>query len=244
MKGIVKALLRRTPYRIVRAGALNRFNAVDELLPVLRDRGFRPTRVIDGGANVGAFARGAKSVFPDFEIEMIEPQPACHEALRRLELETGYTFHPVALVGPVHMKPSIDLNVSPGEATTGAHVSATPNETAVSVPAATLDATLDGRLGDHEQIFMKLDLQGYEMEALAGGERTLMQTEVILTEVSFFAQAYEPPISQIISFLDARNFELYDIAALAARSRDGRARQGDFLFVRRDSRLMADTRWS
>ena len=71
-----------------------------------------------------------------------------------------------------------------------------------------------------------------------------MQTEVILTEVSFFAQAYEPPISQIISFLDARNFELYDIAALAARSRDGRARQGDFLFVRRDSRLMADTRWS
>ena len=136
MKGIVKALLRRTPYRIVRAGALNRFNAVDELLPVLRDRGFRPTRVIDGGANVGAFARGAKSVFPDSEIEMIEPQPACHEALRRLELETGYTFHPVALVGPVHMKPSIDLNVSPGEATTGAHVSATPNETAVSVPAA------------------------------------------------------------------------------------------------------------
>ena len=101
-------------------------------------------------------------------------------------MEPGYTFHPVALVGPAQMKPSIDLSVSPGEVTTGAHVSTAPNETTISVPAATLDATLDGRVGDHERILMKLDLQGYEMEALAGGERTLMKTEVILHRGLFF----------------------------------------------------------
>jgi hypothetical protein len=35
-----------------------------------------------------------------------------------------------------------------------------------------------------------------------------------------------------------------DIATLGARRLDNRAHQGDFLFVRRDSPLMADTAWS
>ena len=34
-----------------------------------------------------------------------------------------------------------------------------------------------------------------------------------------------------------------DIATLGARRRDNRTHQGDFLFVRRDSPLMADRAW-
>ena len=93
-------------------------------------------------------------------------------------------------------------------------------------------------------MLLKLDLQGYELEALAGGERTLAATDVVLTEVSFFAQAYEPPIARLVAFLAARQFELYDICALGGRRRDGRARQGDFVFARKGSALSADTRWS
>lgn len=66
---------------------------------------------------------------------------------------------------------------------------------------------------------------------------------MIPCEVSFFAQAYEPSIEALVRFLDERGFALYDIAALAARRRDNRAHQGDLLFVRRDSPLMADTAW-
>ena len=47
----------------------------------------------------------------------------------------------------------------------------------------------------------------------------------------------------IVHFLHERGFALYDIAALTARRRDNRAHQGDFVFVRRDSSLMADTAW-
>ena len=244
MKTIIKAILKRTPYRVVRASAKNRFDAIEELMQGLRDRGFRPTRVVDGGANIGDFSVKAKSCFPAAIIDMIEPQPACREALQRLQKNSRFVFHPVALVGPSHKATTVRLNISPGEITTGAHITDVANETTVEVPAMMLDGVIAPRSQDSERIFLKLDLQGYELEALSGGEKTLEQTEVILTEVSFFAQAYEPPIADLIAFLYARKFYLYDVAALSSRGRDGRARQGDFIFVRWDSPLLADTSWS
>jgi hypothetical protein len=45
-------------------------------------------------------------------------------------------------------------------------------------------------------------------------------------------------------FLDAQGFSLHDVASLAGRARDNRLRQGDFLFVRRDSPLASDERWA
>ena len=244
MKALIKSLVRYTPYRIVRVDAKNRFDAIEETMAGLRDRGYRPTRVIDGGANVGAFARKARSYFPSAKIDMIEPQPACQEALSNLATEAGYAFHQVALVGPNHKEPKIPLRIAPGEITTGAHVVDHVGDDIAEVSATTIDELLDEELSDGlERIFLKLDLQGYELEALAGAEKTLTEIDVILTEVSFFAQAYEPPIRKLMNFLDARGFELYDIAALGSRSRDGRARQGDFVFVRRGSPLAADTSW-
>ncbi len=244
MKSLVKRIMRWTSYRIIRTNALNRFDAIEELLAVLYNRGFRPTRIIDGGANIGAFACAAKEIFADAEVDLIEPQPACLEHLARLKSSLGFALHPVALVGPAHSGETIGLAIKPGEVTTGAHVSASVIGDVVQVPVSTLDGLLADRVGGRERIFLKLDLQGYELEALTGAEKTLMQTEAILTEVSFFAQAYEPSIAKLIAFLHTGGFDLYDVAALSARARDGRARQGDFLFVRRDSALMADTRWS
>jgi hypothetical protein len=112
----------------------------------------------------------------------------------------------------------------------------------VIVPAATLDHLLE-RPAIGAPVLMKLDLQGYELHALAGSERTLAKTEVILTEVSFFAQRYEPTILELMTWLDRKGFVLYGVAALSARARDGRARQGDLIFVRRTSALAADTAW-
>ena len=77
MKQIIKNLLRRTPYRIVRASAKNRFVAIDETLAGLKGRGYSPGMVVDGGANVGEFALLSRSLFPAATVHMIEPQPAC-----------------------------------------------------------------------------------------------------------------------------------------------------------------------
>jgi hypothetical protein len=99
----------------------------------------------------------------------------------------------------------------------------------------------DIALGD--RAFLKLDLQGWELEALKGAERLHDKIEVILTEASFFIQAYEPSIETLFRYLDECGFALYDVASLAARRRDNRAHQADFVFVRRNSPLLADTAW-
>ena len=124
---------------------------------------------------------------------------------------------------------------------TGAHI-ASDKESSVTVAASTLDTFFDW-VTKADRPLLKLDLQGYELHALRGGPVFLRSVETILTEVSFYAQAYEPSIAAIVSFLNDSGFQLYDIASLAGRTRDNRLHQGDFVFVRAGSQLLQDGRW-
>lgn len=244
IKKFAKAIVRRTPYRIRRARDLNRFSAIEESLASLAARGYAPRVIVDGGANVGDFTRAVSAIFPDARIAMIEPQPACQAALNALATDRPFTLYPVAL----GQKPgTLKLAIDPLAVTTGAHIEpefegqATDN--LVEIAVETLDAILGTAHSKADRTLLKLDLQGWEMEAFLGAEASLAAIEVILTEVSFYKQAYEPDIEDLIAHLNARGFALYDIAAMTSRLRDNRAKQGDFMFVRRDSALMADTAW-
>ena len=243
MKAYLKRLLNRTPYRVVRASARNRFSAQQETLLTLSRREYRPRRIVDGGANVGDFARMARSVFPDARIDLIEPQPSCHAALAAFaKASDGVVLHALA-VG--REEGTLEMAFDPGVPSTGAHMvkEGYSGSLAVqSVPVQTLDSILTG-ITRQDRTFLKLDLQGWELEALHGAMAVLPDIEVILTEVSFYAQAYEPTIATLITFLAENDFILYDIAALGARQRDNRAHQADFVFVRTDCALAADKAW-
>ena len=239
LKSIVKALVACTPYRVTR-NPPNRFGDLGHCLRHLAELGYEPGVVIDGGAHLGDFTREARAVFPSAAIHMVEPQPACRRHLEELAASAGNLyFHPYALgasTGTVRMW----AGAEPG---TGAAIASEgdPEAETVEVEAAPLDSLL--RLSARGRALLKLDLQGYELAALRGAETSLKSIEVVLTEVSFFRQGYEPTILELISFLDERGFELFDIAALSSRARDGRLKQGDFIFVRRGSALLSDTAW-
>lgn len=244
LRSILKSTLKRTPYRVIRARDGNRFQAIEECLASLARRGYAPARIVDGGANVGDFARSAARIFRPSVVHLVEPQPACAKYLERLEAEVPYRFHGVALGSEDSF---LDLAIDPNAVTTGAHILPTAQSpegsTSVRVPVMRLDTMLGPDISAEDRTLLKLDLQGWELEALRGAEGILDRIEVALIEVSFFVQAYEPSVETLVRFLDDRGFALHDIAALAARGRDNRAHQGDFLFVRRDSALASDTAW-
>lgn len=244
MKQLIKSVLAHTPYRIVKREKLNRFQAIEESLVSLAARGFRPGVVIDGGANTGAFARAALAIFPDAIVHAIEPQPGCEPALRALadEFPEHVVVHMLALCAPEDDSQVLRMAAEAGTTSTGAHIAA--DDGGLSVPSRTLDSVLARHAATTRGALLKLDLQGYELHALKGAAQTLKQTDVVLTEVSFYAQAYEPPISQLVSFLAGHGFELYDVASIYARPRDDRPRQGDFIFVRSRSVLAQDRAWS
>ena len=237
IKRLIKSLMERTPYRIVRHYGANRFHAIEPCLELMRARGYAPKIIIDGGAHVGSFSLAAQSIFPEAMIHCIEPQPACRAPLRTLCAEKGFFFHECALA---ETPGRIDLTAT-AEPSTGVHV-ASGGEAAIAVAAETLDG-LFGPVTRDDRALLKLDLQGYELQALKGGTAFLRSAEAILTEVSFYAQAYEPPIAALVSFLNDNGFQLYDVASLAGRARDNRPRQGDFVFVREGSKLLEDARW-
>ena len=243
MKALLKRILQATPYRIIRARVRNRFSAQHEVLTGLARRGYRPRRIVDGGAHVGDFARMARSVFADATIDLIEPQAACQAALRDLANSMpGCTLHPVAIG---RAPGTLAMACDPAAPSTGAHIQpATGAHSGAVEPVTvtTLDAILAG-IGREDRVLLKLDLQGWELEALHGADAALAAIEVILIEVSFYAQAYEPPVAGLIAFLSDHGFVLHDIASLMGRQRDDRAHQADFLFVRAGSELDADRSW-
>jgi len=238
VKHLIKLLMAQTPYRIVRDKGANRFQAIETCLRAMKARGFAPGVVIDGGAHVGAFSIAAEAIFPQAFFHLVEPQPACSGPLQRLCVKRKkFVFHECALA---EKQGHIDLTWT-CQPNTGAHITVN-DESGTSVVAATLDALFYSVTQDDRPL-LKLDLQGYELHALRGGLTFLRSVEAILTEVSFFAQAHEPSIATLVSFLNDCGFQLYDIAALSGRSRDNRLVQGDFVFVRAGSQLLRDGRW-
>jgi FkbM family methyltransferase len=248
MKQLLKAALAKSPYRLTRRSQGNRFMAVEDALVSLKTRGFAPRTVIDCGANVGHFSDFALCQFPDAVVHAIEPQPGCQAALHRLQAKSlgRLTVHATALGNSEQEGATLTLSTDANASSTGAHVSVGDdcNARNVTVPCRSLDDLLAGALEPDDRALLKLDLQGYELHALHGATQTLQSCEVVLTEVSFYAQSYEPPISVLVAILAQYGFELYDIAAVYARPRDDRPRQGDFIFARRGSLIVADTRWS
>jgi FkbM family methyltransferase len=239
VKQLLKTVLAYTPYHLVRRKVANRFQAIDACLRSARQRGFSPTIVIDGGAYLGEFCLDTRVIFPDAKYHLIEPQPACSAFLSRICDANGFAFYECALAE----KMGQGLLTRTTEPSTGVHLLEKADPSAVAVSTASLDDLFGDLVDEDDSVLLKLDLQGYELHALRGGTRILRSVEVIVTEVSFFAQAYEPPIVDLLTFLDTNGFVLYDIASLSGRASDDRLKQGDFIFVRRGSSLLQDGQW-
>ncbi|MBN9089500.1 MAG: FkbM family methyltransferase [Reyranella sp.] len=240
LRTFTKRLLTFTPYRLSRT-ASNRFDGIEECLRQLARGGYRPRCIIDGGAHLGWFARCARAVFPGAEIHLVDPQPACAPTLQRLAETPGFHFHPVALTS----ERKIARMVCDSGPDTGAHVAWDGNlhRANTDVQGETLDSLFASHVDADSRALLKLDLQGHELLALAGGRQILKHVEVVLAEFSFFGQLGEAPVSDLVRFMDEAGFDLFDIASVAGRRRDGRARHGDFVFARRNTPLWTDRGW-
>jgi FkbM family methyltransferase len=245
MLNIANRLFVSLGIRVTRNARVNRFQATEETLRRMAARGFAPAEIIDAGANVGDWTRMARAVFPTATFHMIEPQAGCAPILESMSNDIPrIKYYRTVVTRPGRREVAI-TGGGTAQRGTGAWVVGEGEEAiAQSMSGAT---TLDELFGDRLQrpIFLKLDLEGHELQALAGARTLLSRTEAILAEVTFF-DIYglgRPLFSDVLAFLRDQQFELYDIASLSARPRDDRLRQGDAVFVRRDSALLGDRAW-
>ncbi len=199
--------------------------------------GLTPASVLDVGANKGQFTLLARSLFPAAPVTAFEPLPAPAARFRRL-----FAGDPaVALV---------EAAVGPSDRRTAMHVSAREDSSSllpigarqVEVFPSTAEAgrtevrvaPLEALLPDPPPApcLLKLDVQGFELEALRGCESRLAAVGWVYVECSY-VELYEGQAlaGEVEAWLAARGFELVGRHNLF-RGPAGEPIQADLLFTR------------
>jgi FkbM family methyltransferase len=214
----------------------------DASLAAMKRRGFHPRLAIDVGAYSGDWTLSLRHLFPETRVLMVEPQAARKERLQALTYaHNGVEFVP-ALLGPAAAK-----GVTFYHAETGSSVlrdSENGGAQSAAMEMTTLDAVIRGTEFEHAD-FLKLDVQGYELEVLKGAEKSLASVEAVMMEVNLIA-VYQgaPLVHDAVAYMAARGFRVYDVCTFFRRPYDNALWQMDMIFVRAASPLMTSTRWA
>ena len=100
------------------------------------------------------------------------------------------------------------------------------------VPAIAHDSLINEKRGK-PPYFMKIDVQGAELDVLLGAEEILQNTEYVLLEVSLFEFFKGGPLFyDVVTFMKSRGFAAYDIFGLQYRVLDNALSQADTAFVK------------
>ena len=85
---------------------------------------------------------------------------------------------------------------------------------------------------------LKLDVEGYKMKVMKSGEQLLKQTKAIIIEMSVLPRLKgEASFAEMVAFLDAKGFQLFDISGLYYPARDYELSFLDAIFVRKEDEL-------
>lgn len=194
--------------------------------------------VVDIGANRGQFSLAARHVWPDARIFAFEPLCGPAEKFKSVfARDASVRLFPIA-IGPetgeamIHISRRDDssslLPIGPAQ---DRIFPGTDEIRSAIIKVETLDNVLSAS-DIAGRALLKLDVQGFELSALQGCERSLALFDHIYCECSFLEMYRGQALAgEVISWLQLRGFELRGVYNPSHQS-DGAAVQADFLFAR------------
>jgi FkbM family methyltransferase len=219
---------------------------VRSFLEDLKARGFLPRGIVDIGANRGEWTRLALSIFPETPVLMIEPQDEMQPWLSRLAAEIPSCHYVKAAAG----REEGELIQTIWEDLAGSSFLPEPDVEKLKTgkqrrtKVTTLNALLGGPYAGFQPDLVKLDIQGFELEALSGAGAAFGKTEVFILETSLFEFLPRQPITrEVIAFMSDRGYELYDITEYLRRPCDGALGCIDLAFVKSRGMFRAKSNW-
>jgi FkbM family methyltransferase len=194
--------------------------------------------VLDVGANTGQFARQCRAAGYKGEIISFEPSASAHASL--LQFAAADPLWSVAdrmALGATNGE--VEINIAANSYSSSilpmldSHLSAAPASRYLhkeKVPLRRLDDVL---APTDRRIFLKLDVQGYEPQVLAGATELLSQTLAVQLEMSL-VPLYEGEVlmPEICAGMTASGFELWDFEPSFRNPSSGRLLQVDGIFTR------------
>jgi len=216
------------------------------LLKDLHLRGFKPKNIVDIGANNGEWSKLAKKIFKDADFFLIDPLKEVETDLSDFcKVNPGSKYF-IYGVGSKNEKKYLTLG---GVNLTGSNLMFGENELLKKVneqreiQVITLDSLLEnGELPLPD--FVKVDIQGFELEALKGGEKLFQITEVFIIETNFFEFMKGVPLAhEVIIYMAEKGYVIYDFPGFLRRPFDGALAQMDVCFVKKNGILRNSDSW-
>ncbi len=197
----------------------------------------RAPAIVDGGAHAGMTMAAFRSMYSSSTITAFEPNPEYAALLRRkFGEDANAVIHEKALGADCR---TVKFNVLNYPASSSVYA---PSEINHRIHGAKMDVRrmvevkqvrLDDVIAPGELDILKLDLQGYELEALRGAERLLPGIRVIATEVEFVSLYHGQPLFRDLdSFLETKGFRLFNFYELYTHP-NGQLTAGDAIYVNR-----------
>ena len=202
----------------------------------LKAAGLEPRTVFDVGVATGT--PELYGVFDDVVYVLVEPLQESEPFMRRfVQAHAGsVAVHAAAGRSAGEASFQVARNLS------GSSFTLKPGSTEERrVPMVTLDQVMDMHAPPAPYL-LKLDVQGYELEALAGAERLLAKTCAVVAEASLWSDRKGrgmAEFSALVAWLRERGFVLYDIAQIVRRDSDDAITEVDLVFLPSDSPLRA-----
>ena len=214
--------------------------ATTEHIPILRSLG-RINTIIDVGANKGQFFLAARYVFPMAKIISFEPLVSPVKKYNKLfkNDENNILYQsaigPTIKTVPIHVSKKDDSSsILPIGKTQSSIFPGTDESHTEIVSIAPLNHFISSK-DLISPAFVKIDVQGYELEVLKGFEKLIERFDYIYVECSFI-ELYETQAlaDEVIQYLSRKSFRLmgiyntyYDTKKIAIQS--------DFLFKKENN---------
>ena len=194
---------------------------------------YNPQKILDVGANVGHWTQGMKKVFPSAKFVMIEGNEDHKSVLEK----SGVPFI-ILLVGS--KTENITFYKFEGTGTGNSiyreNTASFKNIKEITKPIDTIDnIVIRYKLGTFD--FIKLDIQGNELNALKGAISTLRFTEVLLVEIAIMNyNEGSPKFFDVFQFLNRIGYAVFDISEMSRDSRNMLV-QIDVIWIKKESKL-------
>lgn len=238
LKSLLPRKLRKKIYRLGKSLYVdNPFPSIEASLDALKTWGFNPGHVIDIGAYHGEWTKMLKQRFPQASVLMVEAQTDKAEILGSVRRQfDDKVFISSSLLGPEDGKQVEFTEMETGSSVFEEQSPYQRNKTLRE--QITLDTLIKEYPDFARPDFLKLDVQGYELEVLKGASQLLANTEIVLMEASFIpVNQGAPLIDEVIAFMSGHGFRLLDFCS-QIRRKDGALWQTDLLFIHNASKFI------
>ncbi|KAB2912264.1 MAG: FkbM family methyltransferase [Hyphomicrobiaceae bacterium] len=198
----------------------------------LRRSGYSLKTIVDVGAFRGKWAMAVGRVFPESRIIMVEAQEENRGFLDAAvaELGTRATYE-IALLGAEEKVSVPFYSLGSGSSIYAEMTSHGLAAATVNKSMTTLSAVL-GKLDASNPDFIKLDVQGAEIEVMKGAMQALETATLLQAELSVTPyNAGAPLAADVIEFMGDLGFGLYDLFGLVRAGDREQISQFDALFL-------------